>query len=194
MVQGLFGLVQAAFGVIAGLVAVVAVAPALLPLLVLVVVPAWLAASKRGAAFHNFFWKMTRRDRQRHYLSSLLQTRQSAKEVRAFGLAGHLRRRYEDLYDERMAELRRLAGQQVRWSLAANAAKRRVVGRRTHRIRQLPRRLPGVRRAVAAGAARPADRAGAGRVHHAGRRARLLPVPDRHRTGPARGVAGDHRR
>src|SRR4029453_11810721 len=57
-----------------------------------------------------------------NYLPSLLQSRQSAKEVRAFGLTGHLRRRYEDLYDERMAELRRLAGQQVRWSVVANTA------------------------------------------------------------------------
>ncbi|HEY7271394.1 MAG TPA: ABC transporter ATP-binding protein [Actinoplanes sp.] len=122
MVQGLFGLVQSGFGVVAGLVAVVAVAPPLLPLLLLVLVPAWLGASKRGDAFHRFFWKMTHSDRQRHYLSSLLQSRESAKEVRAFGLAGHLRRRYEELYDERMGELRRLARQQVRWSVFVNIA------------------------------------------------------------------------
>jgi len=122
MVQGLFGLVQSAFGVVAGLVAVVAVAPQLLPLLLLVLVPAWLGASKRGDAFHRFFWKMTHQDRQRHYLSSLLQSRESAKEVRAFGLGGHLRRRYEQLYDERMAELGRLARQQTRWSLLVNVA------------------------------------------------------------------------
>src|SRR5690242_4152661 len=45
LVQGLFGLVQSVFGVVAGLVVVVAAAPQLLPLLALVVIPAWLAAS-----------------------------------------------------------------------------------------------------------------------------------------------------
>jgi ATP-binding cassette, subfamily B, bacterial len=51
MVFGVSGLAGAAFGVIGGLIGVVAVAPVLLPLLALVAVPAWLAASRRGAAF-----------------------------------------------------------------------------------------------------------------------------------------------
>src|SRR5919199_5721058 len=115
LVQGLFGLVQAGFGVVAGLVVVVAAAPQLLPLLALVVVPAWLAASRRGAEFHKFFWKMTHRDRERTYLASLLEDRDSAKEVRAFGLGGHLRARYDRLHDERLTELRRLARKHI-WS------------------------------------------------------------------------------
>jgi ATP-binding cassette subfamily B protein len=122
LIQGLFGLVGVVFGVAAGLVVILATAPLLLPLLALVVVPAWLAASRRGAAFHSFFWKMTHRDRERMYLASLLERRDSAKEVRAFGLAGHLRRRYDKLYAERMAELRRLARRQMRSNLLAIGA------------------------------------------------------------------------
>jgi ATP-binding cassette subfamily B protein len=122
MVQGMFGLVQAVFGIVAGLLVIIALAPVLLLLLALVTLPAWFAASRRGEAFHRFFWRAAHDDRQREYISSLLRNRDSAKEVRAFALAGHLRRRYEELYDARMVELRRLARRQIRVDLLANAA------------------------------------------------------------------------
>jgi ATP-binding cassette subfamily B protein len=120
MVFGLSGLVQAVVGVAAGMVALVAVAPVLIPVLALMLIPAAFAASRRGAAFHEFFWKMTARDRQRYYLGRLLQDRVAAKEVRAFGLAGHLRRRYDQLYAERIAELRRVARKQILLSIGSN--------------------------------------------------------------------------
>ncbi len=120
MVYGISGLAQAAFGVIGALIAVIAIAPVLIPLMALVILPAWLAASKRGDAFWEFFWKMTPRDRQRHYLGSILRSRDAAKEVRAFGLADHLRGRYEALYTERITELRRVARKQIYLSLTAN--------------------------------------------------------------------------
>jgi ATP-binding cassette subfamily B protein len=120
MVFGLSGLAGSGFAVIGALTGVVAVAPVLLPLLVLVLVPAWLAASRRGAAFWDFFWKMTPRDRQRQYLANVLRERNAAKEVRAFGLAGYLRGRYDRLYDARIAELRRVSRKQIRVSLSAN--------------------------------------------------------------------------
>jgi ATP-binding cassette subfamily B protein len=122
IVEGLFGLARALLGVVTGLLVIATIAPLLLALLALVVVPAWLAASRRGHDFHRFFWRRAHQDRQRTYLASLLQDRDSAKEVRAFGLAMHLRRRYEHLYDDRMAELRRLASRQIWLNLAANAA------------------------------------------------------------------------
>jgi ATP-binding cassette subfamily B protein len=122
MVQGLFGVAQSLLGIVAGLVVIVAVAPVLLLMLVLVAVPAWLSASRRGEAFHRFFWRQAHQDRQRAYLSHLLRGRESAKEVRAFGLAGHLRRRYDDLFDVRMSEMRRLAVRQIRVDLLANLA------------------------------------------------------------------------
>jgi ATP-binding cassette subfamily B protein len=122
MVEGLFGLTRSALGVVAGLVVVAAIAPVVLLLLALVAVPAWLAASRRGEDFHRFFWRFAARDRQRAYLASLLRSRDTAKEVRAFGLSAHLRRRYEALYDERMTEMHRLANRQIWVNLLANAA------------------------------------------------------------------------
>lgn len=120
MIFGLSGLAGSAFGVIGALAGVVAVAPVLLPLLTLILIPAWFAASRRGEAFWDFFWKMTPRDRQRHYLAGVLRERNAAKEVRAFGLAGYLRGRYDELYDARITELRKVSGKQVRVALAAN--------------------------------------------------------------------------
>lgn len=121
MVYGLSGLIRSVVGVAAGLVAILAVAPLLLPLLALVVLPAWFAASRRGAAFHRFFKGMTPRDRERTYLAGLLQSRNSAKEVRAFGLAGHLRHRHDQLYAERITELRKIARKQLVLTFGANA-------------------------------------------------------------------------
>ena len=100
----------------------VTVAPVLLPLLVMVVIPAWLAASKRGAAFWEFFWKMTPRDRQRFYLGMVLRERNAAKEVRTFGLTGYLRGRYNTLYEERISALRQIARRQIVLALTANLA------------------------------------------------------------------------
>jgi ATP-binding cassette subfamily B protein len=121
MVAGVSGLAGATFGAIGALIGVVTVAPILLPLLAVVVIPAWLAASRRGARFWDFFWTMTPKDRQRQYLAMILRERNAAKEVRAYGLGGYIRSRYDQLYDERLTELRRISRRQAYTSLAANA-------------------------------------------------------------------------
>jgi ATP-binding cassette, subfamily B, bacterial len=120
MVAGLSGLVGAFSGVVAGLAALITVAPALVPLLALVLVPAWLGASRRGRVFFLFFKQMTPSDRQRRYLASVLRDSGVAKEVRAFGFAGYVRERYDMLYAERIAELRRVTRHQTYVSLGAN--------------------------------------------------------------------------
>jgi len=128
MVESVFRLVRSALGIVAGLAVVVAVAPLMLPLLLLAALPAWVAASRRGKEFHRFFFNLAHDDRQRFYLAHLLQSRNSAKEVRAFTLAAHLRKRYEQLYDERMARLRRLANRQVLINLGATTGMGLILG------------------------------------------------------------------
>jgi ATP-binding cassette, subfamily B, bacterial len=128
LVYGLSGLASAAVGLAGVLVALVALQPVLIPLLALVLAPAWLVASRRGEAFYRFFWRMTPRDRERHYLARLLSERDAAKEVRGFGLSGYLRARYERLYDERLVELRQVARRQLRYSLLANLGTGVVLG------------------------------------------------------------------
>ena len=72
------------------------------------------ASGRRGRAFYHFGVVTTPRDRERGYLASLLTGREAAKEVRAFGLAGFLRVRHDRLFDERIAEMRRISATQLR--------------------------------------------------------------------------------
>jgi ATP-binding cassette subfamily B protein len=122
MIFGLAGLVQAVVGVVAALVALIAIAPVLIPLLLIVALPAWFAASRRGESFYKLFWQMTAADRLRTYLASLLHSRNSAKEVRAFGLTGYLRQRHDTLYDDRIDKLRHVARRQLTINFLSNLA------------------------------------------------------------------------
>ena len=121
MVFGLSGIISAVVGVIAVAVALLAIEPLLIPMVLVVLLPAWLAASRRSSEFWRFFWRMTPRDRERSYLGGVLGGRDEAKEVRAFGLGAHLLRRWNRLVDERLTELRRVARRQLGFSLFSTA-------------------------------------------------------------------------
>jgi ABC transporter len=128
MVFGLQGLGRSMAGAIGAGVALLAVAPLLVPGELLALIPGWLASHHRGRAFYHFGFVMTPRDRERGYLASLLTARDPAKEVRAFGLAGFLRARHDRLYDERIAEMRRISAQQLRVMAAADLASAATIG------------------------------------------------------------------
>jgi ATP-binding cassette subfamily B protein len=122
MVFGLQGLGRSLAGGIGAAVALLAVAPALLPVALLALLPGWLANGRRGRAFYHFGVDMTPKDRERNYLAALLTGREAAKEVRAFGLAGFLRGRHDRLYDERIAEMRHVSATQLRTVAVADLA------------------------------------------------------------------------
>jgi ATP-binding cassette subfamily B protein len=122
MVFGLQGLGRSLAGSIGAAVALLAVAPALVPVALLALIPGWLANGQRGRAFYHFGVDMTPKDRERNYLASLLTGRDAAKEVRAFGLAGFLRGRHDRLYDERIAEMRHVSATQLRTVAGADLA------------------------------------------------------------------------
>ena len=122
MVFGLQGLGRSMAGAIGAAVALLAVAPLLMPVALLALIPGWLASGRRGRAFYRFGMVMTPRDCERGYLAGLLTGRDPAKEVRAFGLADFLRARHDRLYDERIAEMRRVSGRQLRGMAAADLA------------------------------------------------------------------------
>jgi ATP-binding cassette, subfamily B, bacterial len=128
MVFGLQGLGRSMAGAIGAGVALLAVAPLLVPVALLALIPGWLASHHRGRAFYHFGFVMTPRDRERGYLTSLLSARDPAKEVRAFGLAGFLRARHDRLYDERIAQMRRISGQQLRVMAVADLASAATIG------------------------------------------------------------------
>jgi ATP-binding cassette subfamily B protein len=120
LISGLSGLISGAIGVVVVLLTLVTIEPVLVLMVSIVFVPAWLSASRRGEAFWRFFWRMTPRDRERHYLAGLLSDRDAAKEIRAFNLGQFLRARHRSLYDERISELRRVAAKQLWRALFAN--------------------------------------------------------------------------
>jgi ATP-binding cassette subfamily B protein len=128
MVYGLSGIASALIGVVGVAVALIAIEPLLIPMVLVVLLPAWLAASRRGSEFWRFFWRMTPRDRERNYLGHLLGGRDEAKEVRAFGLGRFLLGRWNRLYDERLSDLRQVARRQLRYSLFATAVIGTVLG------------------------------------------------------------------
>lgn len=128
MVYGLSGIASALVGVVGVAIALFAIEPLLIPMVLIVLLPAWLAASRRGSEFWRFFWRMTPRDRERNYLGHLLGGRDEAKEVRAFGLGQYLLARWNDLYDQRLADLRRVARRQLSYSLLATVVIAVVLG------------------------------------------------------------------
>jgi ATP-binding cassette subfamily B protein len=119
LVWGVSGLAGAVVGTIGVVIGLFAIEPLLIPMIALVFLPAWLVASRRSESFWRFFWQMTPRDRERRYLADVLSGRDEAKEVRAFGLAGYLRKRHDQLYDERISELRQVARRHLMFSLVA---------------------------------------------------------------------------
>jgi ATP-binding cassette subfamily B protein len=122
MVYGVSGLISAMVGVIGVSAALIAIEPLLIPLILTVLFPAWMAASRRSSAFWNFFWRMTPSDRERNYVGHLLSGRDEAKEVRAFGLGGLLLDRWSRLFGIRLAELRKVARRQLVYTLFSTAA------------------------------------------------------------------------
>jgi ATP-binding cassette, subfamily B, bacterial len=121
-VNGLLGLVGSFVTAGTILLALFALQPLLLPLVMLGYIPLWFVASKNSRDLYRFMHGMTPNERQRHYLERVLMGRDPAKEVRSFGLAGFLRGRYDHLYDERIAELRSLARRRMGRSLLGSLA------------------------------------------------------------------------
>jgi ATP-binding cassette, subfamily B, bacterial len=119
-VNGLLGIVGAAIAAVGIVFALAALQPLLLPFVVLGYIPLWIVASLNTRDLYEFSRGMTPGDRQRHYLQNILMGRNAAKEVRSFNLASFLRGRYDRLYDERIAELRKLARRRTGRSLVGS--------------------------------------------------------------------------
>jgi len=118
MVDGLIGTIGAVASIIGIAVALLAVQPWLVPLLLLAGIPLMAAVLKAGQALFGFYLRMTPMTRARNYLYLLLTAKDPAKEVRAFGLGPYLSRRHGELYDAHMTELRRTARRRFRIAVA----------------------------------------------------------------------------
>jgi ATP-binding cassette subfamily B protein len=121
-VNGLVGLVGSAVAAAGIVLALAALQPLLLPLVLLGYVPLWFVSTLNSRDLYRFMHGMTPNERQRHYLERILMGRDPAKEVRSFRLASFLRGRYDRLYDERITELRSLARRRTGRSLLGSVA------------------------------------------------------------------------
>ena len=127
--------------------------------MLLVFLPAWLAASRRGDAFFRSFWHMTPRDRERNYVAGLLAAGTPPRRSGAFELAPV---RHDQLPTSGLTELYRAAA--AGYSLIAEPASAssslrpccwscgwrcagacRCIGRHRHRRRRHRRPATGVR-------------------------------------------------
>jgi hypothetical protein len=108
-VQSLLGLLGGALAALGIVVALAALQPWLLPVVLLGHVPLLLVTRTNARDSYRFSFGMTPNDRERAYLHSLLLGSDNAKEVRAFNLAPFLHARYDRLYEDRIRELRALA-------------------------------------------------------------------------------------
>jgi ATP-binding cassette subfamily B protein len=96
--------------------------PLLLPTLLLTLVPLLLAASAFSREFRSLSLQLSDHERRRHYVRGLLTNTASAKEVRAYGLADHLRDLARRMFARRIAELRQLVTRGSLRSLVGSTA------------------------------------------------------------------------
>lgn len=105
VVEGVVFLAGALFAVVGLAVALVSVQPLLLVAALVAYIPSWFALRTVHSEMTELMFRQTSLERRRMYTTFLLTERESAAETRAFGLAPYLRRRYQELSDERLVEL-----------------------------------------------------------------------------------------
>jgi ATP-binding cassette, subfamily B, bacterial len=110
----------ASLATLIGLVAVLLLLqPLLLPTLLLTLLPLLLAAAAFSRDFRAFSLEFSEHERRRQYVRGLLTGDDSAKELRAYGLAAYIRRLARSLFERRMAEL---------WHVARRGSARSLLG------------------------------------------------------------------
>jgi ATP-binding cassette, subfamily B, bacterial len=87
--------------------------PEVLGALVVIALPLVLAARASARLAFRTTYELTPNDRLRSYLYRALTGKPEARELRVFGIAPMLRRRWDALYDERMGRLHGLLRRQV---------------------------------------------------------------------------------
>ncbi len=94
---------------------IIAFSPWLLVMLVVCVVPAFLGESHFAFLGYSLAHRLTPVRRELDYLRVIGTSRESAKEVKIFGLGRHLRDRYAHLTDGLIDENRKLTRRRLRW-------------------------------------------------------------------------------
>ena len=114
--MGLTAVASALVGAAGILVALASIQPLLVPLVIVGYFPLWIATTMNSGDSFEFAFGQTSNDRMRQALTRVLTGKASAAEVRAFGLIGFLRHRWDELAKQRVDEARRLTGRSIRRS------------------------------------------------------------------------------
>ncbi|MEV0828980.1 ABC transporter ATP-binding protein [Nonomuraea rubra] len=114
VVRGITALIASGFQIVVFTGMLVFLQPLLLPMMALAAAPVLLVSSKLAGQQFGFFHAVTPLERRRRYVGWLMTSREPAAEVRSFGLMRDFARRYDELTDERYAELRRMVRGQWR--------------------------------------------------------------------------------
>lgn len=106
--MGLVSLVGGFVGSLGVMVALGAVHPVLVPLVLIGYLPLWYVATINSGELYGFSMGQTPGDRMRNALQQVMWGRAPAAEVRAFGIGPFLRERWERLVRERIDEATRV--------------------------------------------------------------------------------------
>jgi ATP-binding cassette subfamily B protein len=108
IVKGLLSLLGNGFGLVGLAWAMFTIQPALLPFLAVAGVPLWRASVRNSRDAFRTDLVLVESRRRQQYLRNVLSSRDHADELRAFGLAGVIRGRYDREYDRWMQARREL--------------------------------------------------------------------------------------
>jgi ATP-binding cassette subfamily B protein len=117
LVQSMISISQGLASLVFIWVALLVLAPWIALGLAVVAVPVWIGGTRAGGQYFTFFHQMTETDRLRSYLFSLLVSRETAKEIRAFGLAEYLGSRWRISAGDRIDRMSVMLRRQLRASL-----------------------------------------------------------------------------
>jgi ATP-binding cassette subfamily B protein len=118
MVTAFGHLVQQVITLVVLSTAVLVYSPLLFALLVLSVVPSFLGESHFAFLGYSLAYSLTPMKREMDYLRDLGTKKESAKELKVFGLGGFLQERYKSITDEINSRNRQLARRRLRTSSA----------------------------------------------------------------------------
>ena len=128
MTTGLVGVVGGLLSSIGVGVALLAIQPLLLLVVLVSFVPIWLATVAASKGMYRYAFEQTERDRRRLYLQVVLTNKETAKEVRAYDSAGFLSRRFADLYEQRISALRGVVRRRTRQAVVGAALTALLIG------------------------------------------------------------------
>jgi ATP-binding cassette subfamily B protein len=114
MTNGLLGVVGSLLATIGIAVALFTIQPLFLFLVLASFAPIWLVTITASRANYRYQVDQTERDRRRFYLQMIMTHKETAKEIRVYDNERFLKGRYDDLYAQRIADLREVVRRRVR--------------------------------------------------------------------------------